>query len=71
MYEKLDKYPISNTYTHNFYDYIVNNQNLDQNTTIQFNLRDTEVVDKDIFVQRIWFRRRDGYGKAKITVDND
>ena len=71
VYEKLHKYPISNTYTHNFYDYIVNNQDLDQNTTIQFNNRDTEVVDKDIFVQRIWFRRRDGYGKAKITVDND
>lgn len=69
VHEKLEQYPIRYKYDYNFYGYIVNNEPLNQSNTTIYENRDNNIVAKEIFVQQIWYQRRNEYGKAKITVD--
>jgi len=68
VHEKLEQYPIKRNYDYNFYGYIVNDSLLEQPVINIYENRDNTIVPKDIFVHKIWFQRRNEYGKAKISL---
>lgn len=69
QYTNFDQYPMHVRSDFDFLGYIIEDSDLDCAVDYQFVNTNPGTVSASVFLERIYFKRRSGYGKAKITVD--
>ena len=66
-YDKLKNYPLEKSFDYDFFGYIVNDTELESNTSVKFDFRENKDMSFDRFLQDFWYGRKRNFGKAFIT----